>query len=87
MLYESLLLELSYSGGFFLTCEGLGLFFFSFLFFFEVEINLRVLTPLFRPESVHSGSASQEDCDHMFPDELNVSSFPDRFPHHAWTAT
>ena len=22
----------------------------------------------------------------MFPDELRVSSFPDRFPHYAWTA-
>ena len=29
-----------------------------FFFFFEVEINLRTLIPLFRPRSVHSGSAS-----------------------------
>ena len=26
------------------------------------------------------------DCDRVFPDELCVSSFPDWFPHYAWTA-
>ena len=29
-----------------------------FFFFFKVEIGSRKLIPLFRPESVHSGSAS-----------------------------
>ena len=36
--------------------------------------------------SVHSGATSWDDCDQMFPDKLRVSSFPDRFPHYAWTA-
>ena len=52
-----------------------------FFFFFKVEISSRTLIPLFRPGSVHSGSASGDDCDRVFQDELCVSSFPDRFPH------
>ena len=52
-----------------------------FFFFFKVEISSGTLIPLFRPGSAHSGSASKEDCDRVFPDELRVSSFPDRFPH------
>ena len=55
-------------------------------FFFKVEISLCTLIPLFRPGSVHSGSASWDECDWVFPDDLHVSSFPDRFPHYAWTA-
>ena len=52
-------------------------------FFFLVEISLCKLIPLFRPGSVNSGSAS---WDHrVFPDELRVSSFPDRFLNSAWT--
>ena len=39
-------------------------------FLLEVEITSRTLSPLGR----------------VFPDELRVSSFPDRFPHYAWTA-
>ena len=54
--------------------------------FFQVEISSHKLLPLFRPGSVHSGSASWDDCDRVFPDELRVSSFPERFPHSAWTA-
>ena len=46
-------------------------------FFFKEEISSRTL---FMPGSVHSGSASLDDCDRVFPDELRVSSFPDRFP-------
>ena len=38
------------------------------------------------PGLVHSGSARWDDCGQMFPDELHVSSLPDRFPHYAWTA-
>ena len=57
-----------------------------FFFFFVNGDFLRALIPLFRPGSVYSGSASRYDCDRMFPDELRVSSFPDRFPHSAWTA-
>ena len=53
---------------------------------FLVEISSRTLNPLFKPESVHSGSASWDDCNRVLPDELRVSSFPDRFPHYTWTA-
>ena len=50
-------------GGFFLACEDLGrMFDHSFsacaFFFFLVEGNSRTLITLFRPGSVHSGSAS-----------------------------
>ena len=45
--------------------------------FFKVEISSHKLIALFRPGSVHSGSASWDDCDQVFPDELRVSSFPD----------
>ena len=59
-----------------------------FFFFstFTVEISSRTLIPLVKPGSVHSGSASWDDCARVFPDELRVSSFPDRFPHFAWMA-
>ena len=58
----------------------------AFVCLFKVEISSRTLIPLFRPGSVHSGSASRDDCDQVFSDELYVSSFLDRFPHCAWTA-
>ena len=61
------------------------LFFFSF-FFFAVEVRSRTLIPLSVPGSVDSGSVSWDDCGRMFPEKLRVSSFPDRFPHNAWTA-
>ena len=54
-------------------------------FFFEVEISSHTLIPLFRPGLLHSGSASWDDCDWVFPDDLHVSLFPDRFQHYAWT--
>ena len=57
-----------------------------FLFIFKVGFSSRTLIPLFMPKSVHSGSASGDDCSQMFPDRLRVSSFPDRFSHWAWTA-
>ena len=56
----------------FIPCPTL----FSF-FFFEVEISSRTLIPLFMPGSVHSGSASRDDCGWMFPDKFCASSFPD----------
>ena len=59
---------------------------FDFCFVFWVEISSRTLIPLFWPGSVGSGSASWDDCDRVFPDGLRVTSFPDRFPHYAWTA-
>ena len=43
-----------------------------------MEISLRTLIPLFTPGLVHSSSVSWDDCDRVFPDELCVSSFPDR---------
>ena len=45
----------------------------------EVEISSRTLIPpfffffFFLPGSVHSGSASGDGCDRMFPDKLRVS--------------
>ena len=52
--------------GFFLTCEDFGRCSTihslpALIFFFKVEISLRTLIPLFRPGSVHSGSASWDD--------------------------
>ena len=41
----------------FTTCVFYVCFFFSLSLFFKVEINSSTLTPLFRPGSVHSGSA------------------------------
>ena len=49
-------------------------------FVFLVEISSCTLIPHFRPGSVHSGSASWDDCDRVFPDELCLSLFPDRVP-------
>ena len=62
------------AGDFFLACED----FFenvwpfpacAFFFFLggAVEISSCTLIPLFRPGSVHSGSASRDDCGRMFP--------------------
>ena len=70
--------------GFFLACEDLvrmfdHLFYANalfYLFIVEVETSSPTLIPLFRPESVHSGLASLDDCGRMFPDKLRVSSFP-----------
>ena len=55
-------------------------FFFWCFFFFEVEISSRTLVPLYARVS------PQWLSERMFPDRLRVSSFPDRFPHYAWTA-
>ena len=78
--------------GFFLACNDSGrmfdksfpvsTFFCCCCFFFLVEITSRTLIPLFRPGSVYSGSASWDNCDWVFPDELHVNSFSDRFPHY-----
>ena len=46
-------------------------------FFLKVKISPCTLIPLFRPGSVHSGSASCDDYDKVFPDELCVSLFSD----------
>ena len=53
---------------------------------FCVEIRWSILIPLNRLGSVHSGSTNWDDCGQVFPDELLMSSFPDRFLHCAWTA-
>ena len=66
------------SGGFFLACKDFGRVFDSSFsactFFFKVEISSRRLIPLSRPGSVQNGSASLDDCDRVFPDELRVSA-------------
>ena len=82
--------------GIFFPCEDFGInfdysfpacaFLFFFLFFFELEISSRTLIPIFRSESLHSGSASWDDCGRVLPDKLIVSSFPDGFPHYAYRA-
>ena len=46
-----------------------------------MEINSHTLIPLFTPGTVHSGSASRDDCARMFPDKLRVRLFLERFPH------
>ena len=73
-------------GGLFLACEDFGRIFDHlfpacafFVFVFEMEISSRTLISPLRPGSVHSGSASWDDCGRMFPDKLCLSSFPDRF--------
>ena len=43
---------------------------------FKVEISLCTPVPLFRPRSVHSGSASWDNKGQVFPDKLTISSFP-----------
>ena len=68
-----------------LTIHSLHALFFPF-FFPKVEMSSHMLIPLFRPGSVQSGSVSWDDCDRVFPDGLRVRSFPERFPHPAWTA-
>ena len=78
-------------GGFFLECEDVGRLFdnsfptWACLLLLLGGVRSRTLIPLFRPRSVHSGSASRDDCGLVFPDKLRVSSFPDRFPLYAWT--
>ena len=55
-------------GGFFLACEDFlenvrsFMLHFAFFFFFKVESSTRTLIPVFRPGSVHGGSASRDDC-------------------------
>ena len=56
-----------------------------FFLFSLIEISSRTLIPLFRPGSVRSGSVSWNDRGQVFLDELSANSFPDRFPHYAWT--
>ena len=53
-----------------------------------VEISSHEPISLFLPGSVHSSSASWDDCERSFPDQLRVSAarFLGRFPHYAWTA-
>ena len=53
----------------------------ALFFFFLMEVSSRTLIPLFGLGSVHSGSASWDDCGWMFFDELRLNSFPDRHPH------
>ena len=65
-------------GGFFFACEDLWRMFnnsfptCTFFFFFKVEMRLCTLITLFWTGSVHSGSASWDDCGQVFPVELCV---------------
>ena len=52
-----------------------------FFFFLVVEISLHTLIPLCMPGSVHSGSASWNNCLNV-PDKLCVSTFPGKFPYY-----
>ena len=74
-------------GGFLLACEVFSFFFFwrfekslpfcAFLFcfcVFDVEASSCAVIALFRTGSVHSGSASRDDCGRAFPDELRIIS-------------
>ena len=47
-----------------------------FFFSLFLEISLHAPVPLFRLGSVHSGSASWNNCGQVFPNELHVGSFP-----------
>ena len=42
----------------------------------EVEISSRTLIPLFMPGSLHSGSASRDDCERVSPGEIIMQSTP-----------
>ena len=65
-------------GGFFLTYEDLGRMFdrsfpncpVSLFLFFEVEISLGTVIPLFMPGSVHSGSEDLDDWGQTFSDNV-----------------
>ena len=67
-------------GGFFLAYKIFVVFFENVRWFIlrlrfkkrKMDISLRALVPLFRPGSVHSGSASWDDCDWVFPDKYLV---------------
>ena len=66
-------------------------FLFFFFFFFSSSFKWRFARAhyfhSFMPESVHSGSASWDDCGRMFPDKSRVSSFLNMFPYYARTAS
>ena len=95
-------------GGCSVTCEDLGECltnyslpaFFCFVFCLKWRLACTTLIPLFTSGLAHSGSASWDDCDRVFPDEFCVSltltecsltscvwaCFFIGFPHYAWTA-
>ena len=51
-----------------------------FCLFLYFKLDMESPIPLFKPGSVHIGSASWDDCGRAFPDELRVSSFPWKLP-------
>ena len=62
----------------FLACKEFGGRFddsFPACTFFKTEISWHSSIPLFRPGSVHGGSASWDDCGQASPDESHVSLF------------
>ena len=76
---------------FFLACENFGrMFDKSFpacaFFFFKVEITLRThihFLPQNQSTVVQQAETTVTECSLY---ELRVSSYPNRFPHYAWTA-
>ena len=80
--WPCLLLTAVLAFGFFLLCEDFGRMChhpFPACAFFKVEISSRSLIPIFTSGWVHSGLASWNDCDRVFPEEWRVSWFPDGF--------
>ena len=71
-----------HGGGVLLACEDFGRIFnhsfpaCAFKFFFLVEMNSRTLIPLFTPGSIHSGSASRDDCGRVFREALSTKPHP-----------
>ena len=51
-----------------------------FFFFSKVDISLHTLIQLFRPGSVHSGSASWDDCGRVFPQQVACELVPGLVP-------
>ena len=67
--FPSYIFHVNGGGGFFLACKDFWRMFdnsFPACIFFKVEISWHILIPLFRPGSVHNGSASLDNCDWVF---------------------
>ena len=60
-------------------------FFFLFVLFFEWSMA-HVHWFHFLGQDQSTVAQQAETTDRVFPDELRVSSVPDRFPHYAWAA-
>ena len=86
VLKQDTIMLLAAAAGFSLMCQEFGRMFNNsfpayIFFFFKWRLARAHYSTLF-----HSGSASWNDCDKVFPNELDVSLFPERFQHYAWIA-